>query len=218
MPRLDGIDVSKWQGSIDWPAVATTGIWWAACRVWDRDTGAPDATFKANRAGMAFARYRLLYDWLLPGQGREGAERFLSTVGTLAPGEGAMLDAEQDGITEADCLDWLYLVEAATARPAAVYTGGYVAGGAIWRSPYIFDGARPRVFAAYTTEADAHTHASGIAWDVWQWSSTEHVPGIAGNVDADQVDRSEVFDWCCGVLTPVVVSPLVRAGHARTMP
>jgi lysozyme len=199
MPRLDGIDVSKWQGAIDWGAVSSEGLSWVAARVWDRDTGAPDETWPANRAGMAFARHRLGYFWLLPGQGALGAQQFLETVGTLAAGEGAMLDAEQDGITEQDCLDWLAPVEAATGRPAAVYTGGYVAGGTIWTSSRIYDGTRPRIFAAYCDEGEARGHAQGIAWDVWQYSNEGSMFGVPALVDLDQVDNPAAFDSCCGL-------------------
>jgi len=219
VPRTDGIDVSKWQGTIDWTAVRNgTGIWWSACRVWDRDLNQMDATFPANRAGQAFCKYRLLYDWLLPGQGKQGAQKFLSVVGSLAPNEGAMLDAEQDGITVQDCLDWLGLVEANLGRPACVYTGGYVAGGSIWKSTAIYNGQRARVFAAYSSEADARKHAQGIAWDCWQWSSTGHIPGINANCDQDQVDNPPMFDKCCGLgSVPAGLSPIVKSGHARTM-
>lgn len=200
MPRTDGIDVSKWQGTIDWNAVRNgTGIWWAACRTFDRDTNAVDQTFAANRAGMAFCKYRLLYFWLLPGQGKQGAQQFLQTIGSLARGEAAMLDAEQGGITEQDCLDWLEAVEAVTGRPSAVYTGGYVAGGTIWRSTRIFNGQRARIFAAYTSEDEAKGHAGGIPWDAWQWTSSGQVPGINANCDIDQVDNAAAFDKCCGL-------------------
>ena len=220
MPRMDGIDVSKWQGTIDWKAVQTTGIWWSACRVWDRDLNKMDATFPANRAGQSFCTYKLLYDWLLPGQGVAGAQKFLSVVNFLGAGEAAMLDAEQDGITVQDCLDWLGVVEPVLGRPAAVYTGGYVAGGSIWRSPAIFNGQRARVFAAYCSEADAKRHAQGIAWDCWQWSSTGRVPGIAANCDQDQVDNRAMFDKCCGLSGQVVSGgpkAIIKSGHARKM-
>ena len=202
-PRIDGIDVSKWQGVIDWPTVqASAGITWAACRVWDRDIGGPDPQFTANRAGMAFARHRLLYHWLQPGLVEVGVDQVMSTVGALADGEGIMCDAEEDGITEAEVLEFCELIEARTGRPVAVYTGGYVAGGTIWHSGNIFNGHRPRIFAAYTSESEARDqHADGIAWDAWQWSSTGKVPGINGNVDLDQVDDAAAFDACCGITT-----------------
>jgi len=131
-----------------------------------------------------------------------------------------MLDAEQDGITVQDCLDWLGVVEPVLGRPAAVYTGGYVAGGSIWKSPQIFNGQRARVFAAYCSEADAKRHAQGIAWDCWQWSSTGRVPGINANCDQDQVDNRAMFDKCCGLSGQVIgggPKAIIKSGHARKM-
>ena len=56
----NGIDVSKWQGDIDWNAVDNAGYTWVAIRTWDRQgkPPGPDVTFAANRKGMAFARWR----------------------------------------------------------------------------------------------------------------------------------------------------------------
>ena len=218
MPRTDGIDVSKWQGTIDWAAVRNgTSIWWSACRTWDRDLRQVDHTFAANRAGQSFCKYRLLYYWLEPGRALAGVEEFFKAVGALQQGEGVMLDAEQDGITEGECLQWLEEVEARTGRPSAVYTGGYVAGGSIWRSARIFDGLRARVFAAYTSEADAKRHAQGIPWDAWQHSATGHVPGINANCDLDQVDRAAAFDKVCGITSTTTGgrAALIKSGHAR---
>jgi len=129
-----------------------------------------------------------------------------------------MLDAEQDGITEGECLQWLEQVEAQTGLPCAVYTGGYVAGGTIWHSALIFDGRRPRVFAAYTDEAAARGHADGIPWDAWQFSATGRVPGIAANCDEDQVDNPGAFDRVCLQAGSGQKSPIVRSGHAVRMP
>lgn len=218
MPRRDGIDVSKWQGTIDWAQVRASGITWSACRTWDRDLRDVDATFAANRAGQAFARHRLLYYWLEPGRALIGVDEFFWAVGQLHDGEGVMLDAEQEGITEGECLQWLEAVEARTGRPCAVYTGGYVAGGTIWHSRLIFDGRRPRVFACYSAEGDcANIHADGIPWDAWQYSATGRVPGIAANCDEDQVDNPGAFDRCCGH-GATTTSPIIRSGHAVRMP
>lgn len=219
MPRTDGIDVSKWQGSIDWNAVRNgTTIDWSACRTWDRDLRQVDATFAANRQGQSFCRHRLLYYWLEPGRALVGVDEFFAAVGQLQPGEGVMLDAEEDGITEGECLQWLETVEARTGLPCAVYTGAYVAGGAIWHSPRIFNGQRARVLAAYCSEDDACRHAGGIAWDAWQWSSTGQVPGVAASCDLDQVDNPAMFDRCCLHAGVGRESPIVRSGHAVTMP
>jgi len=64
MPRIDGIDVSQWNGSIDWPCVRANGCDWSAAQVLDRNNGnAEDPRYRENRHGMDVERFRhrLLY-------------------------------------------------------------------------------------------------------------------------------------------------------------
>jgi lysozyme len=189
LPRTDGIDVSKWQGAIDWPKVLGSGIWWVAMRVWDRSTKAPDQRFAANRANTTTARFRLLYHYLEVARPVTAqVTDYLKTIGQLAVGEGVMLDAEEPGVTVAMCVSWLQAVEAVTRIPSTVYTGGHVAGGAIWNSNVIFNGHRARFFAAYTSESEALVkHAQGKSWDAWQWTDKGKVAGVSTDVDCVQV-------------------------------
>src|SRR4249920_1291993 len=98
MPRADGIDVSTYQGAIDWSAVQRTGMQWIGMRCTIR--GRIDSQFRRNRDGAGWARWRLLYDWCSVGG---DAGPFLNTIGQLRPGEAAMLDAEEPGLTATDC-------------------------------------------------------------------------------------------------------------------
>jgi len=213
MPKRNGIDVSHYQGVIDWGKVAGSGVVWAATKA-TQGTTFVDKTLSRNRAGMAEARikHRLFYHWLNPApvllrmsatarlaDARKQAEHFIRTIGRLLPGEGVMLDAEQDGIRADQTLEWCRVVEAAFGRPVAVYTGAYVAGGEIWKSSAIYNGKRPRVFAAYSSEERAKSHASPHKWDVWQWTGSGRMPGVNGDVDIDQVDNADIFDAVCGI-------------------
>jgi hypothetical protein len=191
MPRTDGTDVSQYQGVINWSAVRATGIQWVGIRATHAYT---DSQFAANRTGASWARWRLLYDYADPGG---DATNYLRAVVAFAPGEGAMLDAEAPGLTEADCLRWLDQVEAVTHRPAAVYTGKYTAGGTIWNSPRIFNGTRPRILAAYVSEPVARALAAPYGWDAWQWTDKGSLLGVRTLVDLDQVDDPAAFDRCC---------------------
>ncbi len=216
--RRDGIDVSRYQKVVDWSAVAATGCTWAATKA-TQGTGWVDPTFGRNRAGMAAAgfRHRGLYHWLSPvglalrasksarlASARKQAEHFLATIGQLKPGQFALLDAEEEGITEDMVVEWCRVVEAATGRPCAVYTGVYVAGGTIWKSAAVFNGKRPRVLAAYTTEARARKLSGG--WHAWQWTGSGTIAGVTTLVDIDQVDDHAIFDRICG-LTDVQPEP-----------
>jgi hypothetical protein len=219
-----GIDVSKWQGRIDWRQVQAAGYTWCATRTWDRDHHQVDETFHYNRDGMAFAQWRLLYYWLEPGRVEVGVDEFFAAVGELRPGEGVMLDAEEDGIDEDQCVRWLEAVEARTGIPCAVYTGAYAAGGTLWRSSRIFNGQRARIIAAYCSEEEARDHADGIAWDAWQYSSKGSVPGIGTHCDLDRIDNPDAFTRCCRPstqeddLTPEQAQQLSQLHTALTTP
>lgn len=208
--RRDGIDTSRWQNVIDWRAVAATGMTWTATKATE-GTSWVDPTFARNRAGMRDAgfRHRGQYHWLSPAplaqraipalrrrHARQQAEHFLRTIGGLQDGEFAMLDAEQEGITEDMVVEWCQVVE---GRPVAVYTGVYVAGGSIWKSANVFDGRRARVLAAYTNEARARRLSAPFVWDAWQWTGSGSVAGVTTLVDIDQVDNVGIFDVACGL-------------------
>jgi lysozyme len=215
--RLDGIDVSHYQGQVDWPAVQAAGVWWAATKA-TQGTSNADPTLALNRAGMASAgiRHRGLYHWLSPGDPLPQAAWFLQNIAHLEPGEFVMIDAEEAGITAEGVNAWCAVVEGITCRPCAVYTGAYVAGGRIWamcrNSAY---GARPMVLAAYTSETKALAlpGVSAFPWDAWQYSSAGPVPGVVGRCDMDRVDHVDVFDHAAGLDT-AVVSPPVTADQA----
>lgn len=216
--RRDGIDVSRYQKVVDWRAVKAARCTWAATKA-TQGTAWIDPTFATNRVGMASAgfRHRGLYHWLSPvgmllrasksarlASACKQAEHFLATIGQLKPGQFALLDAEEEGITEDMVVEWCRVVEAATGRPCAVYTGVYVAGGTIWKSAAVFNGKRPRVLAAYTTEARARKLSGG--WHAWQWTGSGTIAGVTTLVDIDQVDDHAIFDRICG-LTDVQPEP-----------
>lgn len=213
MPHTDGIDVSKWQGLINWDQVATTGIWWGATRIWDRQVVPPtvDAQFARNRAGMARIglRFRLLY-WFLENRSPEeqAAQAWFVAQGHLDVGEAFMLDAESN-CTEEQAWTWITQVESFTHRPVVVYTNRNVDGGRIWNSTRIFDGTRARIYPDYKTGTDVELtwdelyakvqqRTAPQGYDIWQFSSTGAIPGIAGNVDLDQVDNWQILNAACG--------------------
>lgn len=224
MPRLDGIDVSRFQhppytaNPINWEQVKNAGVWWVAYQVLKGSL--PDPSFEYNRkecerlaispnapVGALGFRFRLAYgyptfvDYDGTAHGlswTQQADLYISLIGgALRSGEGVMLDSEIEGFDEQSNLSWLQRVESVTRKPSAVYTGGYVNGGTIWRSNKIYNGQRARVFAAYSSEADAHRHAGNIPWDAWQYTGSGSCPGVLGNCDLDQVDNQEAFKRVC---------------------
>lgn len=213
MPRRDGIDVSRFQhppyqsAPVDWLAVKNAGVEWVAYQALKGESLDPSFAYNRSECARLNFKYRMAYGYpttlLAPNQPTgmpwdQQAQLFVRTVGALLPGEGVMCDAEVEGITEALTLTWLNVVEAQTHKPSAVYTGGYVAGGTLWRSSNIYNGHRARVFAAYSSEEEARTrHAAGIPWDAWQYSGSGNCPGVLGACDLDQVDNNAAFDRVC---------------------
>lgn len=209
-PRADAIDVSRYQLRVDWPTVrAHTGplVFYKI----SQGGAYVDPYYRTNRDGTAAAEFtrRVGYHWISPDvPASVQAAHVARTAGALVEGEGLMLDAEQTGITEPLTREVAVRLEDAYQRPAAIYTGRYVAGGALWFSTALFNGHRPRVFAAYTTPARARSIASPHAWDVWQWTGTGRVPGVSTLVDINQVDNLSIFDAVCGITNHLQEDPV----------
>lgn len=174
-------------------------------------TSKEDPFWIGNRIGMESAglRYRLGYWWLQPSRPTaDQVAQLLAIMGPLHPGEGIMLDVEQDGVSEPMVVDWCSRVEAATHRPVAVYCGKFVAGGTIWNSPRVYQGGRPRVLPWYQHAGESgdafmarvRAGAAPYGWDVLQFHGGElgRCPGVAGPCDEDQVDGWEKFNAACG--------------------
>ena len=129
---LEGIDVSIYQGSISWPAVASSGRRFAFIKATDGTT-IVDPRFADNwplarEAGL----FRAPYHYGHPGRDPvTQAVHFYSQVGDLGPGDlGPALDLEQsDGQPVDAVLNWtmafLQKAEELFGRQAIVYTGGF---------------------------------------------------------------------------------------------
>lgn len=217
MTRFDGADLSHYQddaGPIDWPTLRANS-WWCATKA-TQGARSTDPTFTEHRRQMGLQRFthQLFYHWLSPNvDPHTQADHYLDTVLPLTPPEGAMLDAEEAGITVDQVLAWCETVEAITMRPAAVYTGAYTAGGTIWQSTKVRHsayGPRPMHLAAYTTEAEALKlpGVKAYPWSAWQYSSNGPVPGVVGRCDMNRIDNIAHYDTACGVFTPVPPPPL----------
>jgi len=214
MTRLDGIDVSHYQGHVDWHAAAAAGIWWGAAKA-TQSISYLDPTFTTNRLGMFSAglRHRGLYHWLDHASDPFAqANWYLTKIGQLDVGEFALLDAEEVGITVSEVLQWCSIIEAHTLRPVAVYSGAYVAAGSIWTDPRVRTspyGPRPMALAAYVNEAAALA-LPGVAthpWDSWQFTSGASAPYVPTRFDGNRVDHPAAYDLAAGLNQPPAPTP-----------
>ncbi len=189
---VEGVDVSEFQGAIDWHAVHASGRAFGIARVAD-GTQHVDPTFASNYATMkAEGMVRGSYQFFRASEDPIAqANLVLSKIGVLGPGDlPPMLDVEvTDGQTNATIdtkiAAWVGRIKGATGRAPLVYTGPYFWGqiggpGANGTTLVVADWgpACPLVPQAWS------------GWQFWQYADDGHVSGIGGNVDLDRFDGS----------------------------
>jgi lysozyme len=188
---LEGVDVSSFQGQVDWAQVAQAGKRFAFVRVSD-GISHPDVAFARNyqgarAAGLARGAYQLFH----PGDDVAAQANLLAAaVGTPAAGDlPPVLDLEvDDGLAgpqvEAAARAWLAAVAMATGQTPIVYTtasflddrGLTALPGALWVANY--GASCPLLPDGYAT------------WQFWQYDDHGTVPGVVGAVDLDRFDGS----------------------------
>lgn len=185
-----GIDVSEWQGTIDWSKVAAAGVDFAFIRAgYGEDR--PDRKFAENWAGAKAAGIaRGGYLWFRPSRDPLAQSAFLAERcgdGELVPWcdfETAERLAPQLALAQLD--RHLGDLEGRLGTTPVLYTGP-----AFWRSmgtvwPPVLTAARyPLAIAHYTAAPKPDVPAPWTSWAYWQHSSAGHVPGIGGPVDTD---------------------------------
>jgi MYXO-CTERM domain-containing protein len=189
-----GIDVSKWQGSINWSAVAGDGVKFAIIRVSD-GLGYHDEYFAQNWAGAkANGIIRGAYQFFRSDDDPIAqADLLVDTMGPLEPGDlPPVADVEStDGVGNAARADrlrqWLDRVEQRTGVRPIIYTGGY-----FWQDNVGQDFSQyPLWHAGYTGGDCPSTVANQWPdWTFWQYSSSGSVAGISGNVDVNRFNGS----------------------------
>jgi lysozyme len=188
-PAIHGVDVSGWQGSVDWPSVRRSGRLFAFAKATEGATFV-DETFGANRLGMAGAGFALrgYYHFARPDRNSAAAEagNFLRTVGTLGAGEVAVLDLEvAPSPTVGDwAAEWMRLVAAATGKPPVLYSyqsylysipTSRLTQYPLWVAAW---GANDGAIPATPPKTDRWAK-----WTWWQYTANATVPGVNGKVD-----------------------------------
>ena len=189
-----GVDVSVYQGSVDWAKVKGAGITFAIVRVSD-GTGTLDSTFATNWKGtQKNGLVRGVYQFFEPGEDpTKQADLVLSEVksaggfdaGDLPP----VMDIEttggqSDATIQSHMQTWLDVIAKAVGRKPIIYTNLNTSshfGGKF--------GAYPMWVASWG--ASCPTMPSGWKqWDFWQYADNGIVNGISGNVDHDEFNGS----------------------------
>jgi lysozyme len=219
---IHGIDVSKFQGDIDWNAVANSGVkfaWIKATEGGDR----VDARFQANwegakAAGIPHGAYHFVY-WCRPPL--EEIKNFEHNAPVEDDALPPVLDVEatptsptchrrltQDGAI-ADMRVMLREMERHYGKRPIIYTTvdfyqAILSNGALADYP---------IWVRSTKHHPAVKYGSRV-WHFWQYQSDGRIPGIASNVDKDAFyGTREQWDAFMGAPGPLPVQA-AREGSA----
>lgn len=194
---LPGVDVSHWNGPIDWTAVAADGVRFAVMKATE-GRNYDDPTFaghlaRASANGIIAGGYHFARPDLTQGDARAEADHYLA-VTALQPGEIVpILDIEQSGGLSVSQLQnwvrhWLERVTARTGVHPMIYSGPY-----FWRTymgdtTWFADNGYDIYWIPHWGVASPATPADdwgGKSWTIWQWTNCWTVRGITGCVDGD---------------------------------
>ncbi|WP_180960294.1 GH25 family lysozyme [Neobacillus cucumis] len=223
--NLKGIDVSHWQGTIDWNQVKNSGIAFAYAKV-SQGTTYTDPMFSTNlqgarAAGLPFGAYHYAspsapYN---PDQAKAEAQYFVDVMKNEGMGDFGdimpVLDLEQPAatgtLTSDEIASWARVftdtVKSLTNRQVMVYTGDWFV------EQYNDFGGKlsdlPVWIAAWTRYGNTQPPAVGgwTQWTAWQYSDQGSVPGVSGYVDLDYGPTS--IDALRGYLTNAPSVPAV---------
>jgi GH25 family lysozyme M1 (1,4-beta-N-acetylmuramidase) len=228
---LEGVDVSTWQGTVDYGQVKAAGKSFVIGKATE-GIGYLDPRYATNRsasrsAGLAFTAYHYARPDLNPTNPAGEADWFVDNLG-LTPGMLVpALDIEVAGTLGTAGLQnwigaWLGRVYARTGVRAMIYTNP-----SFWKSAL----GDTTLFAGqgYTVLWVAHWFVSaptvpaanwgGRGWTFWQYDDCGTVPGIGGCVDLDRYNGTDLTTVTYGAtfaLTSTPASGSVRQGSSTT--
>lgn len=187
-----GIDVSKYQGNIDWGAVAASGINFAIIRVGYRGSSSgalvQDPYFKKNISGATKAGIKVgLYFFTQAVNEAEAVEE-ASMAMSLASGYKVtypiFIDTESASGGRANGLSKSARTAVVKAFCQTVRNGGYKAGVYASKSWYAnqLNASALNGYCIWVAQYNSSCTYSG-KYDMWQYSSKGSISGIKGNVD-----------------------------------
>lgn len=186
-PGTRGIDVSHFQGQIDWPSVAGSGVEFVFIKA-SEGIDDPDPELETNWQGAGDAGLlRGAYHFFEPADsGTEQASFFLSRIGERTLELGAVLDVEKSGELTPEELStqiraWLDAVQTATGRQPMIYTNADFWDDSVGSEAF---SEYPLWIAEYEVE-EPRLPMGWTSWAYWQDANNGSVPGISGDTDTD---------------------------------
>jgi lysozyme len=196
--KVPGIDVSKYQGRIDWPAVASTPTRFVIIRATMgnryRDRRYAENLSGATANGLVVGAYHFAKPGFAPWDARAEADHFLD-VARMSPGDLVpVLDIEETGGLSPRRLRgwaraWLHRVRSRTGVRAMIYTGNHFWHGSMRNTSWFAKLGHPLWVAHWYVRAPdiPGRRWAGAGYTVWQWSATGRIAGIKGDVDRNWV-------------------------------
>jgi GH25 family lysozyme M1 (1,4-beta-N-acetylmuramidase) len=199
----EGIDVSNWQGLIDFSKVKAAGKGFVIAKATEGSTWT-DASYARNRAaamaaGLRFGGYHFARPGSQYGDAVREADHFVAVLGLKRGMLVPTLDLElSGGLSVRGLQAWvkafLGRVYARTGARAMIYTTTsfwqtYM-GNSTW---FAANGYRMMWIANWHVASPTTPAANwgGLSWGFWQYSSCGKVAGISGCVDLDRFRGSD---------------------------
>ena len=222
---IQGIDVARYQGNIDFHTAYRSGIAFVFMKATEgRDY--LDPNFRQNwaaarNAGMPRGAYHFM-TWC--SLASEQAQWFVNNVPNDPDALPPVLDLEwnnhsscKNKPSRADALEkvrvMLAAMEAHTGKLPIIYTDMNF-------HRDVLDGEFfPNAFWLRSTAAEPHERYRNRGWTFWQWTQTGVVRGIRGEVDRNAFYGNQ-NDWMNFVLTgcdPRAIAALAPTGRCRVM-
>ncbi|HXG79785.1 MAG TPA: GH25 family lysozyme [Methyloceanibacter sp.] len=198
---IQGIDVSYWQGDIDWTKVREAGIHFAFIKATEGgdhlDPKFAENWEAAKRAGIARGAYHFMY-WCRPAH--EQALWFMLNVPPDADALPPVLDVEWNHQSKtcpktiprdkalAKIKVLLEAMQAYTGKRPIIYTDPK------FHREVLEGEFREYHFWLRSVAATPETVYRGRNWAFWQFTTTGRVPGVAGPVDRNSFNGT-LADW-----------------------
>ena len=198
---VHGIDISTWQGQIDWPTARANGVNFAFLKATEGGD-LVDPAFATNwraaaNAGVSRGAYHFFYHCR---SAASQARWFIAHVPISATALPPVLDMEWTPRSptcpdkrpaadiRADARSFLSAVQSHFGqRPILYTTPDFYEENQLWQLSGVD-------FWLRSTTAHPSDRYPGQHWAFWQYSGTGHVPGIAGKVDLNAFQGSPA-DW-----------------------
>jgi GH25 family lysozyme M1 (1,4-beta-N-acetylmuramidase) len=206
--RVPGIDVSKWQGDVDWAEVASTPVRYVIMRATIGNTSSTARSVdpmyfeylaEATANGLVVGAYHRANVGRADDDATREANFFVNNAQIAAGDVLPVLDIEEThGLTIAEMRDWVrewvQQVFARTGVKPLIYTSPNFWLANMGNTRWFADHGYPLWIAHWGVSAPSvpADNWGGNGWTFWQWTSTGHVAGIVGNVDRDRFRGSSL--------------------------